>query len=420
MNLNHWSPNTTIKHSTKVIGAVIITSALLAGCTSAPAAQPSTPSAEAPLKVVKAAKIEKKSIGDPLEQVADVVSSIQMDVVTKASGDVLEILKKRGEMVQKGDVILRLDPTDVQLQKEKNLIGVKSASQQLDKAKEDLVNSKEDLQNAVTKGEQAVKDAEKNYAKMRNDFDQGLVTKFQLEQLETQLKNTRLDLESNKNKLKTLETTNSLSQYQTQLESSNLGVREADRTLNNLELKAQVNGVITDLPVEVGMTLSAGFKVAQVQQLDPIKIKAELTEASAQLIRGKTELMFYIPGSTEKMKGKVSYLADVMSTQTKSYPLELEISNADTKLKPGMKVQVLLTEEKDEVVVTVPTLSVVREAGDTFVYVLNGDIAEKRKVQLGRLNETNQEVLSGVKEGEQLIVSGQNQLKDKEKVKLAQ
>lgn len=204
MNLNHWSPNTTIKHSTKVIGAVIISSALLAGCTSAPAAQPSTSSAEAPLKVVKAAKIEKKSIGDPLEQVADVVSSIQMDVVTKASGDVLEILKKRGEMVQKGDVILRLDPTDVQLQKEKNLIGVKSASQQLDKAKEDLVNSKEDLQNAVTKGEQAVKDAEKNYAKMRNDFDQGLVTKFQLEQLETQLKNTRLDLESNKNKLKPL------------------------------------------------------------------------------------------------------------------------------------------------------------------------------------------------------------------------
>ncbi|MFH5182889.1 efflux RND transporter periplasmic adaptor subunit [Paenibacillus sp. TAB 01] len=418
MNLNEHKH--VIKHSAKMLGAVLLSSALLAGCTSAPAAQPAAQTAEPALKVVKTAAIEKKSIGDPLEQVADVVSSIQMDVVTKVSGDVQEIVKKRGEMVQKGDVILRLDPTDIQLQKDKNVLGAKSASQQLDKAREELSDSKVDLQNAVTKGEQAVKDAEKNYAKMRNDFDQGLVTKFQLDQLETQLNNARLDLESTKNKLKTLETTNSLAQLQTQLESSNLSVREADRSLNNMEIKAQVNGVITDLPVEVGMTLPAGFKAAQVQQLDPIKIKAELTEESAKLIRGKSELMFYIPGSAEKLKGTVSYLADVMSTQTKSYPLELEIPNADTKLKPGMKVQILLTDEKDEIVVTVPTLSVVREGGDTYVFVLNGDTAEKRKVQLGRLNETNQEVLSGVKEGEQLVISGQNQLKDKEKVKLTQ
>lgn len=108
-----------------------------------------------------------------------------------------------------------------------------------------------------------------------------------------------------------------------------------------------------------------------------------------------------------------------MSTQTKSYTLELEIPNADRKLKPGMKVQVLLTEENDQNVITVPTLSVVREGGDTFVFVLNGDVAEKRKVELGRLNETIQEVLSGVKEGERLIVSGQHQIKDKEKVQLA-
>lgn len=95
------------------------------------------------------------------------------------------------------------------------------------------------------------------------------------------------------------------------------------------------------------------------------------------------------------------------------------MANADRKLKPGMKAQVLLTDDNDQVVVTVPTLSVVREGSETFVFVLVGDTAEKRKVELGRLNETIQEIISGVKEGEQLIVSGQNQLKDKEKVQLA-
>jgi multidrug efflux pump subunit AcrA (membrane-fusion protein) len=408
----------TVKQSTKVVGAVVLSTALLAGCTK-PAVQQQPNAAETVLKTVKVDKITKNTIGDPQEQVADIVSSITMDVVTKVNGDVLEIYKKRGDTVQKGEVIVKLDPTDVALQKQKGVLGVKSAGQQLTKAKEDLANSRVDLQNAVTKTETAVKDTEKSYSKARNDYERGLITKFQLEQIETQLNNIKLDLESAKNKLNTLDSTNSLSQLETQLESSNLSVREADRTLDNLELKAPVSGVLTELPVEVGMSLSGGFKAAQVQQLDPIKIKAELTEASAELVRGKTELSFYIPGTADKQKGQISYLANVMGSQTKSYSLELQVPNADTKLKPGGKVQLLLTEEKDEVVLTVPTLSVVREGGDTFVFVLVGDIAEKRKVQLGRLKETIQEVLSGVKEGEQLIISGQNQLKDKEKVQLA-
>ncbi|NHN28568.1 efflux RND transporter periplasmic adaptor subunit [Paenibacillus agricola] len=407
------------KKSTKLLGAVVLSTAILAGCTSPATTAPTPTAAEPVIKSVKVAKVEKKTIGAPLEQVADVVSSIQMDIVTKVSGDIQEIYKKRGDMVEKGELILKLDPTDVQLQKQKGLLGVKSASQQLSKAQEDLVNSKVDLQNAVTKIEQSIKDAEKNYAKARNDYDLGLLTKFQLEQADTQLNNLKLDLESAQNKLNTIQTANTLSQLETQLESSNLSIREADRTLNNLELRAPVSGVLTELPIEVGMSLSGGFKAAQVQQLDPIKVKAELTEASAQLVRGKQELTFYVSGSTEKLVGKVSYLADVMSSQSKSYPLELEIANPETKLKPGTKVQILLTEEKDEVVITVPTLSVVREGGETSVFVLVGDIAEKRKVQLGRLNETVQEVLSGIQEGEQLIVSGQNQLKDKEKVQLA-
>jgi HlyD family secretion protein len=408
----------TTNKSMKLMGAIFLSSAILAGCTS-PAPTPPPVSAESLIKTVKVAKVEKKTIGAPLEQVADVVSSVQMDIVTKVGGDVQQILKKRGDTVTKGELIIKLDPTDIELQKQKGLLGVKSATQQLSKAQEDLANSKVDLQNAVTKIEQSIKDAEKNFAKARNDYDLGLLTKFQLDQSDTQLNNLKLDLESAQNKLNTIQTANTLSQLQTQVESSNLSIREADRTLSNLELKAPVSGVLTELPVEVGMSLSGGFKAAQIQQLDPIKIKAELTEASAQLVRGKQELTFYVPGSAERLQGKISYLADVMSTQSKSYPLELEIANPDTKLKPGTKVQILLTEEKDEVVITVPTLSVVREGGETSVFVLVGDIAEKRKVQLGRLNETLQEVLSGIKEGEQLIVSGQNQLKDKEKVQLA-
>ncbi|MFB6363863.1 efflux RND transporter periplasmic adaptor subunit [Paenibacillus elgii] len=410
----------SFKQSTKVMGAVVISAALLAGCGSQPEAAPAAANASDPqLKPVKVAKVEKNRIGDPLEQVADIVSSIQVDVVTKAGGDVMEVLKKRGDMVEKGDVIFRMDPTDVKLKKEKAQIDVSSSQQQLEKSRQELVNSKQEMKNGIKKLEDSIKETEKNYNKMRNDYDLGLVTKFQLEQMETQLNNLKLELENNRNKLKTLEATNSLAPLEQLLESSNLSIREADRTLGHMEVKATVSGVLTDMPIEVGMSLNAGFPSGKIQQLDPIKIRAELTEETANLVRGKQELTFYVPGVLDKTKAKVKYLADVMSANAKSYTLELEYPNAERKLKPGTKAQILMTEEIDQMVVTVPSTAVVREGGDTFVFVLVGDTAEKRKVALGRLNETIQEVRSGVNEGEQLIISGQNQLKDKEKVQLA-
>lgn len=402
-------------------GALVLTTALLAGCTAQAAKEdPKSGAAqEQQIKTVKVTNVTKQKIGEPIETVADIISSIQLDVVAKTGGDVLEVLKKRGDLVQKGDVIIKLDPTDASLQKEKAQLGLRSAQEQLRKAKEDFNNNRTKMVNGITKLETTVKDQEKNFNKMHNDYDAGLITKIQLDQAETALNNLKLDLEIARKELKTLDSTNPLVQLEVQVESSALSIREVDRNLGYLEIKAPVSGILTDLPVEVGMTVSPGFKTGTVQQVNPIKIRAELTDATAALVRGKSEVTFYVPGTTDKRKAKVEYLSDVVNPQTKSYQVDLTVGNEDQKLKPGMKAQLVLTEENESSVVAVPSSSIVREANDTFVFILNNDTVEKRKVQLGRVNDTYQEVLNGVKENEPIVISGQHQLKDKEKVQLA-
>ena len=153
--------------------------------------------------------------------------------------------------------------------------------------------------------------------------------------------------------------------------------------------------------------------------MDPVKIRSLLTAQAAELVRGKSELQFYVPGSDRMYVGQITYLADVIDTQTNTYELNLSVANPDFSLKPGVKVQIRLTEAEEEQVVAVPTLSIVREGAENFVFVLNGDKAEKRKIELGRLKELHQEILSGVQAGEQLIVSGQHQLVDGEQVEIA-
>lgn len=403
----------------KLFGAVALSAALLAGCTApAPAADPS--GNESQIKTVRTAEVTKMVIADPLEQVAELVPSLQMGVFAKANGDVTQMLKKRGDFVNEGEVILRLDTTDVLLQKQKGQLGVQSAQAQLDKAKEDYNNGLTEMRNSIKKMETAIADVEKNYNKMRNDYDLGLVTKIELEQMETQLNNQNMDLDILRQQLATMESTNSLAALEVQVQSSRLGIEEIDRNLQYFEIKAPVSGYLTQLPIEEKMTLSPGTQVGQIEQLNPIKLVANLSEEAAGYLRGKEQVSFRVAGANEPITGTVTYMAEVMNTETKTYELNVEAANDEGNLRPGTRAQIQLTGEEDREAIAVPTSSIVREGPDTYVFVLVGDQAERRQVKLGRLNGLNQEIVSGVEAGEALIVSGQHQLTDQEKVQLAQ
>ncbi len=170
------------------------------------------------------------------------------------------------------------------------------------------------------------------------------------------------------------------------------------------------------MQISEGMTVHQGTKVGVVQNLDPIKLEGQMTAAQTALLKGADELPFYVPGTSIKASGKIVYVSNVANAQTDKYELDLEAVNPGMNLKPGMKAQIQLGNKQDLMALSVPTYSIVKEDGNAYVFVLNHDTVEKRKVQLGRLNEPIQEIVSGLKEGEFVVVSGQNRLKDKEKV----
>lgn len=402
-----------------VLGAVVISAALISGCSADPvtSANPSVEQ-EQQVKTVKTINIEKQKIGEPLEQVAEVVPSLRMDVFAKANGDVVQLVKKRGDYVNEGDVILKIDKHDVQVQRQKGLLSVKSAQAELERAQRDYVNGLTEMKNSIQKQEQAIAEMEKNYNKLRNDYDLGQATKMELEQMETQLNNQRMDLDIMRKKLATMESSNSMAALEVQLESSQLNLQEIDRSLQYYEVKAPVSGILTELTVVEKTTLSPGVQVGRIEQLNPAKITARLTEEAASYLRGQEQVSFYVPDSGEKMQGTITYLADVMNVDTKTYELNVEVPNEEHKLKPGTRVQLMLTEE-EQLVLAVPTSSIVREGSDSYVFILKQDHVERRKVELGRLDGLNQEILSGVEEGERLVISGQHQLVDQETVKVA-
>ncbi|UUZ86982.1 efflux RND transporter periplasmic adaptor subunit [Paenibacillus sp. P26] len=199
------------------------------------------------------------------------------------------------------------------------------------------------------------------------------------------------------------------------MESTDLTAQDIEKTLSDFEVKAPISGVLTDFNPEQGITIQPGYVAGVIQQLNPIKIHADVTETAAKLVRGKKDVPFVVQETGDKLTGSIVYLADVMSPGSKTYVMELSAPNAELKLKPGMRVKLQLGSGDQQEAVAVPISSIVKEGNDSFVYVLAGDQVEKRKVTLGRVNDTNREALNGVKEGEQVVVSGQQELKDKDK-----
>jgi len=406
----------------KNVGILAISFTFITGCSETAPVKP-VPSGVAQqqtMKSVKVTKIINQKIADPLKRPADVQSSVQFEIIAKAAGDIEQILKKRGDMVREGEVIVRLNSGDAKFQKDNASLAVKTAQDAIQRAKENSVivikSKKQELSTSIQKMEKALADLQRNYNKMRNDYDVGLVTRNQLYQTEVELNNIRMDLDQLKQKQNTQEPSASLSDLETQLKYAQNSLKQIEQSMTYLEVKAPVSGILTELSLEPGMTLQMGNKVGLIQKLDPIIIKAYLTEEQAKLVRDKTELTYYLPDTTQKYKGKVSFLSKVIDPEMKAYEINLDVPNKEMALKPGMKLWIQLTNDEDQIALTVPTYSVVKDGDNAFVFVLMGDSVEKRKIQPGRLNEPNQEVLQGVKAGEMVVVSSINQLKDKEKV----
>jgi multidrug efflux pump subunit AcrA (membrane-fusion protein) len=401
-----------INQSLRLVTIVTAAAILAVGCSAGAGGSGAAQTNLAP-RPVKTEAIAKRSIGSPVEQVAEVSAANVLDVVSKASGEVLEVRKKRGEYVQKDDVLFLIDQKDAASGLSKSELALQSARDSLQKAREDLANNRKDLVDAIERAGVALTNAERDYNRIRNEFDAGQVVQQQVDMAKQQADNARMSLQSAQNKLSALESTNALSSIETQAKSATIAVEDATRMLDNYSVKAPATGFLTDFGITVGQMVMSGGKIGQVQQVDPIKLSTELTESNYKLALNKQELVFYNPDTPDQKKtAKVSYLAPVMSAQTKSYTLELEVPNPDQTIKPGSRMMIQLTTETEQLVLTVPTLSIIREESSTFVFILEGTQYRKRAVKLGRMNGAYQEILEGVKEGEQLVITGQNQLKD--------
>ena len=196
--------------------------------------------------------------------------------------------------------------------------------------------------------------------------------------------------------------------------------RKSFQTLKeNTRLQSPIDGVVTARNYDNG-DLYGGQAILVVQKITPVKITINVAEQYYSKVEKGDEVSIELdayPGET--FTGKVSLIYPTVDAMTHTFPVEINVANADQKLRPGMFARATLNLGTLNHVV-VPDLAIEKRSGsgDRFVYVYNNGKVSYTKVELGQRLGDRYELISGVPSGAQVVITGQAKLSDGKEVEV--
>jgi membrane fusion protein, multidrug efflux system len=189
----------------------------------------------------------------------------------------------------------------------------------------------------------------------------------------------------------------------------------AQASADRLRLKAPFSGIVDTVSVELGEWVQTGTPVATILSLDPILVKAEVSEVDLSSIAvGSTAKVRLVNGT--EMDGTVRLVAREASAQTRTFPVEIALPNPDLTLPSGMTAEVSLFAQPTRAVVVPRSIITLAEDGQLGLRIVGDDnLAQFAAVQI--IDDTPEGlVVTGVSDGVRIITAGQDLVRNGDKV----
>ena len=213
-------------------------------------------------------------------------------------------------------------------------------------------------------------------------------------------------------------------QMETQLVNAKNAVASAERTLLNMNentvLTSPISGVVTARNYDPG-DMTGSLPSLTVARTQPVKIIVNVSESELSKVRrGMPAIVTFDTYGNEIFNGTVTLVSPTVDHASRTFGVEVTLSNSDNRILPGMFGRVELSLGTARRVV-VPDKAVVKQpgSGNHYVYVYNADgTVSYNKVELGQRLGDSYELISGVEPGSTVVVSGQSRLANGMKVKV--
>ena len=193
----------------------------------------------------------------------------------------------------------------------------------------------------------------------------------------------------------------------TQREVSRAALDEVSKNLERTTIVSPLDGFLNRLTIEPGEYAVPGQIVAEIVDLDRVKVVADIPESDVHYMHlGDQAVVLAKSPEDLELTGEIFYLSELADNDTRTSRMEITVDNREHVLRSGQIVRVRLTRRVLKDVIMIPLGSVIPLEEGRVVYIVNDDHAVRREVTLGLIEGRDVQVLGGLNVGDRLITAG--------------
>jgi RND family efflux transporter MFP subunit len=320
----------------------------------------------------------------------------EVELHAKVAGYIRSINVDIGDKVKEGEVLATLDVPELQAQVVGAQASVRRTQAEVARATNDVARAKANY-NALHAAAVRLKQA--------SSARPGLIAEQELDDAQAKDDAAAAQVDAAKSAYEAMLQQLGVSQAQQQQMSS-----MADYS----RITAPFNGVITWRYADTGALIQAGTSnagsapVVKIAQISTLRLRLPVPEALAPYVRNGDSATIHIDALDRTIAGTVSRSAKELDPATRSMQVEVDVTNADGSLSPGMYAEVSLNIRRSGNALVLPINAVYRDGNTQTLYVVNTqNKVERRNVTLGVTTANQAEILSGLRDGEQVIIANQ-------------
>ena len=208
-----------------------------------------------------------------------------------------------------------------------------------------------------------------------------------------------------------------LDQSETQLKLALTDLEQIKVRYNHGFPKSPITGIINYLYVDVGEYADIGKPIADIVNIDRIKINVRVPELDVRFVKKGQKTPIKIDAFAERpLIGIVDFVSFKADPATKTFLVRSVIDNPEHDIRPGMIGRVVFVRRIIPDAVTVPLFAIVDKGGERIVFVEKDGIVESRTISIGVIEGDRVQITSGLEVGDHLIVKGHTEVEDGMKV----